>query len=884
MFTTGVFVDKRPCLTAQEALTEAARCTLCLDTPCSAACPAGTDPGTFVRQMLMRNLSGAIRTVRGNNILAGVCAQVCPTSCSCEAACVRTRLDGRPVAIANIQGFIVQQERALGVDVLGAPSRRFDERVAVIGGGPAGLAAAASLAERGYRVTLFERGDRLGGVVTHSIPAHRLDPNLAAWEAGLLQSLGVDVQLNADITGEQGLQRLEAEGFAAAVVATGLDRPLRVAVPGDAFQPNLTWDQFLPLERTGVLRELVQGKSLVVIGGGSVAVDCAVSARRAGARAVTLVSLEDMDELPATREELAHAFNHGIRFQPQSRVEAFLGEGERLTGVRGVGIRWREPGRFTPDNAVIADGATWQLPADIVVQAIGTARSHENSALLQPITDRDGRLAVDRDTHRSRMDRVFVVGDVLEGGTVVEAVAGGKQAAASIDLRLKNVGIITRSATPDLSIEFCGVRCPNPFFLSSSPVSNTAEMVGRAFEAGWGGVAFKTIGRDDKFRIVDPSPRLNAYHCDDKRFVGLQNLEQITERPLEVNLDDLTWLRSRYPDRVIIASIMGYDEDDWTYLAGRVEEAGAHIVELNFSCPQMAREGAGHAVGQSEELVERYTAAARRGCRIPVMPKMTPNVADMVPIALAAKRGGASAIAAINTIRAISAIDLQRVVPRPTVAGQSAISGFSGQAARPIALRFIAEMAKCTGLSLPISAMGGMASWTDAAEFLLLGASTLQVTTGVMRYGQWIVRDLVDGLGAYMREHHWAALTDMVGQALPALTDPAHLDHARQVVSSINRDTCIGCGQCVTVCQDAANQALSFDSAVRRPSVDETRCVGCMLCSHVCPVWDCIQPRETGVVVTSGMHQDALALVSGRRLESMLPATGAGAARTTSRG
>jgi len=388
---------------------------------------------------------------------------------------------------------------------------------------------------------------------------------------------------------------------------------------------------------------------------------------------------------------------------------------------------------------------------------------------------------------------------------------------------------------PDLSIDFCGVRFKNPFLLSSSPVSNSAEMVVKSIEAGWGGVVFKTL-HSDRWPIVHPSPRMNAYNYGSKQLTGLQNVEQISDRTMKDNLLEILYLKKHFPDHPVVASIMGFSKSDWEYLAKATEDTGADMLELNFSCPHMTYEGSGHKVGQAVHLLESFTEVVKKSVKIPVMAKMTPNITDITEPAVFAKKGGADAIAAINTIRAISEIGLEDFIPKPNVFGVGAMSGFSGPAVKPIALHFIADLAKCQDLGLPISGSGGIETWVDALEYLLVGASNVQVATGIIHYGYRIVADLIEGLSDYMTARGIASVRDLVGKALPNLQETDHFDLNRQGVATYDLDRCIGCGQCLIVCNDAGGQALEWNARKRRPKLIEQKCLSCMICSFVCPV------------------------------------------------
>lgn len=395
----------------------------------------------------------------------------------------------------------------------------------------------------------------------------------------------------------------------------------------------------------------------------------------------------------------------------------------------------------------------------------------------------------------------------------------------------------------DLSVDFCGVKFKNPFLLSSSPVANSAEMIGRAFDAGWAGVAYKTIA-GDKVKIVHPSPRMAGYDSGSQRLIGLQNVEQISDRSLTDNMRDIAYLKKHWPDHPIIASIMGFSGPEWVQLAKAATDAGADLLELNLSCPHMAVEGSGHKVGQNEDLVRHFTQLVRDATPIPVLVKLTPNITDMTVPAMYAKAGGADGIAAINTVRAIAGLQLDTLVPTLNVFGRGAISGYSGPAVKPIGLRFIADMAKHPELHLPLSGMGGIETWIDALEYLLLGATTIQVTTGIIHYGYGIVEDLIEGLSDYMDAHGIKRVADLVGSALPHLGDTDAFDISRQGVAQYDLDHCVGCGQCYTVCRDAGGQALAWDSATRRPQLTEDKCLSCMICSFVCPVEGLINFKE----------------------------------------
>jgi dihydropyrimidine dehydrogenase (NAD+) subunit PreA len=855
-------------MSLQAAITEAGRCLLCHDAPCNTGCGADTNPAKWILKLRLGNIRGAVRTLRESNVLAATCAQVCPTCRLCVQGCSRSGID-QPIRIDELQAFLADFERREGMQVLHAPPAG-DRKVAVIGSGPAGLSAAAALAMKGYSVIVYEKSSAPGGLLRWGIPDHRLSQDLLQHEIELIRGLGVRFECSRPVKTRQELDQLLLNGYDAVFLATGCDASYRLGLPGEDLKGVYQWDEFLTRSKTAEgrteLARLLSGKQVVIIGGGSVAMDCAVTAKRLGAARVYAVSLEAMEELPADIDEKRQAFGEGIRFRPNGRVTKIVGgRNGWIKSVGGVEIRWKEPGRFVPENAEEIPGTAWSLPADVLVQAIGAGLSSGLKATFAGLAAHpNGRPLADEKNQRSSNPRIFVGGDLAAAGKTVSAsVLDGKKAAEAIAqaFPLRNAIRPTKRARPSLEIDFCGLHFRNPFCLSSSPVGNSAEMVARAFEAGWGGVVYKTVGLEEAYQIIDPTPRLNALHHGDRRFIGLQNIEMISERPFKQNLKDIAWLKKHYPDHVLMVSIMGYSDDGWRELAQGVAGAGADLLELNFSCPQMAIEGAGHKIGQAYDLLERYTRVVKEAVSIPVMAKMTPNITDILPPSLAAKRGLADAISAINTIRAITEVDLGTMAPKPTIQGRGSISGYSGPAVKPIALRFIAELAQSKELNLPVSGMGGIETWPDAAMFLLMGASNLQVTTGIMRYGYRIIESLCEGLEDYLESKGLRSVSELVGRGLPFTVDPSAHHQTKHVISKVDPDKCVGCGLCHIVCNDGANQAMQFDSVERKGRVEKEQCVGCLLCKHVCPVWDCISTEEIDHAVTGGQHQKALEFV-----------------------
>ena len=384
----------------------------------------------------------------------------------------------------------------------------------------------------------------------------------------------------------------------------------------------------------------------------------------------------------------------------------------------------------------------------------------------------------------------------------------------------------------DISTEICGVILENPFILSSSIIGSRYEMCKNAFEMGWGGICTKTICL---MKIQESSPRFSALKDWDESFVGFKNIEQLSEYSLEENMEMIKKLKEEFPNKVVIASIMGRNEEEWEYLTKKVTEAGADLIELNFSCPNMKYKGTGSDVGQDPELVEKYTKVVRESTNIPILAKMTPNITDITIPAYAAKKGGANGISAINTIKSITNVDIDSFVPEPQVNGKSSLGGYSGRAVKPIALRYISEIANCEKLEdMYLSGIGGIYTWKDAIEYMLLGCTTVQLTTAVMEYGYRIIDDLILGLKIYMKEKKYNKISDFIGKAKNNLINNDELDKDTIEFPKFDYEKCVGCGRCFISCKDGGHNAIKFDEN-RKPILDGSKCVGCQLCRLVCP-------------------------------------------------
>ncbi|MCI0581806.1 MAG: NAD-dependent dihydropyrimidine dehydrogenase subunit PreA [Chloroflexi bacterium] len=836
-----------PLLSASAARTEADRCLYCADAPCTGACPTGIDVPSFIRKIATGNIEGSARTILSANPLGATCGAACPVERLCEGACVRVGFD-RPIAIGRLQRYAV--ETAIEAGASSAPTEETGASAAIVGAGPAGLACAAELRRAGVAVTLYDANERAGGLGDHGIVPWRLPRETVAIDVETVERAGARFVLGTTVGRDVEPAALLA-AHDAVVLAVGLGHGRHLGIPGEDLEGVVDALDVIGSAIAGATSHMAVGRRVAVVGGGSPAVDAAAAAVRLGAEEVTLFYRRSAVECPAYPHAIDLVRQLGVTVRWLTAPVEICGDGS-VWAVEFDSIRLGEPdasGRRRPEPI---EGARFELPFDTVIRAVGQAGPMDVPEALE-VTVHDGVAIADATTGRTSNPKVWAIGDIVSGGAeVVNAVQAGKLAARSIveTLGLAGTRIVpvrpTDATVPgvDLYTEMAGIRGPNPFWLASCPITNTGEMVARAFDAGWGGVVWKTVGDP----ITNVTSRLGALDIDGRRIVGLSNIELISDRPPEVNFAEIADVKRRYPNQAVVVSLMVESKPEaWHEFVGRVNDTGADGIELNFGCPHgMSERGMGAAVGQVPEYVQMITEWVMEKAEVPVLVKLTPNVTDIRLPGRAARAGGGNGIALINTINSLIGVNLETWAPIPDVRGKGAHGGYSGPAVKPIALHMVSAIASDPEIRLPVSAIGGVADWRDAVEFMLLGASTIQVGTSVMHWGYRIVDDLVDGLSTYLRAKGLHSPSELVGKALPTIGDWGGLDQSFRLLAQIDEERCIHCNLCYTACNDGAHQAIRLEGSngTSKLTIDGDYCVGCRLCGYVCPLAGCITFEE----------------------------------------
>jgi dihydropyrimidine dehydrogenase (NAD+) subunit PreA len=837
-----------PLLAPSAARTEAERCLYCFDAPCVHACPTGIDVPSFIRKIATGNVEGSARTILASNPLGATCGAACPVERLCEGACVRVGLD-RPIAIGRLQRYAVETAAVTGGAPFATPAET-GKSAAIVGAGPAGLACAAELRRAGVGVTLFDANERAGGLGDHGIVPWRLPRETVALDVTAIERAGAAFVLGSTVGRDVAPAALLAD-HDVVVVAVGLGHAKHLGISGESLAGVVDALAVIGHAISGETAHPSVGRRVGVIGGGSTAFDAAAAAVRLGADEVTLFYRRSAAECPAYPHAIELARTLGVTVRWLTAPVEIVGD-RHVSGVAFEAMRLGEPDASGRRRPVPIAGSRFEVALDTVVRAVGQAGPTDVLAALG-VPAGDGATFADPSTGRTANPRVWAIGDVVNGGAeVVNAVQAGKLAARSIveSLGLGGPRIApvrpTDATVPgvDLFTDMAGIRGPNPFWLASCPITNTGEMVARAFDAGWGGVVWKTIGEP----ITNVTSRLGALEVEGRRIVGMSNIELISDRPIQTNLDEIAEVKRRYPNQAVVASLMVESKPEaWYDIVSRVNDCGADGIELNFGCPHgMSERGMGAAVGQVPEYVQMITEWVMEKAQVPVLVKLTPNVTDIRLPGRAARAAKADGIALINTINSLIGVNLDTWAPNPDVRGRGSHGGYSGPAVKPIAQFMTSAIASDPQIRLPISAIGGIADWHDAVEFMLLGATTVQVGTSVMHWGYRLIDDLVDGLSTYLRAKGLHSPSELVGRSLPTIGDWGQLDQSFRLLARIDEARCIHCNLCYAACNDGAHQAIRLEgtNGTSHLTIDGDYCVGCRLCGYVCPVDGCITFEE----------------------------------------
>lgn len=809
-----------------QARWEASRCLGCHDAPCNEGCDAAVDVRRFMGLLRFGDIKGAAEVIRQTNVFGGTCARVCNADGKCMRRCTRSLVDA-PLDIPGLQWYAIERERRDGARPLPVGPDR-GRSVAVIGAGPAGLGATAELRRLGHRVEVFEASATSGGLLIGGIPTYRLPRDLVQWELDAIMETGVKIHHEHPVDSLDELLK----SFDSVIIATGLGRFSRLGVDGEDLEGVFPAAWLLD----GTITEV--GPRPMVVGGGNTAMDAATMALRlAGEEGrVAVLYRRGVQQMPAYSHERKVADEEGVIFRPLTVVERILGDPDgkvALVRCRAVDLgREDSSGRPAPMELT---GGTFDLPATSVIVAAG---EESDPSLLDTfgLTEAEPR---GDENGRTELERVYVAGDIVGGPrTVAWAVSSGVRAARAVDFDLCSGKELERvfpvlGPTIDLSTNFLGKRLENPFLLAASPFTDDLDIALSGLQAGWAGLVLKTTSVAEN-PVSLKNPMLSAVSDGGRMMTALGNIDLISEHHIDEVVERVITLKKEFPDKLVMASIMGETRGQWQSLARKLVEAGVDGIECSFSCPQGtlgSRPGA--MLGQDPNLVRTVTRWVKDAAgEVPVVIKITPQVADIGEIARAVVDGGADAICAANSIPGLPGIDVYTGEPLPNIGGKTSFSGISGPAILPMSLRTVGEVARAA--TLPIIGNGGVESWRDAVAMMQLGATTVQFCTAVMHHGFDLVDALCGGLARFMEQQEIKSVGEIVGQALPGITSHSDLVQPGPVRARVD-ESCIGCGRCYIACRDGAYRAISWEVETRRPEVDLTKCTGCGLCVGLCP-------------------------------------------------
>ncbi|XP_019386593.1 PREDICTED: dihydropyrimidine dehydrogenase [NADP(+)] [Crocodylus porosus] len=791
---------KHTTLSERGALREAVRCLKCADAPCQKSCPTNLDIKSFITSIANKNYYGAAKMIFSDNPLGLTCGMVCPTSDLCVGGCNLYATEEGPINIGGLQQFATEVFKAMNIPQIRNPSlpplfempEAYQVKVALIGAGPASISCASYLARLGYSdITIFEKQEYVGGLSTSEIPQFRLPYDVVNFEVELMKDLGVKIICGKGLAVDgMTLNTLKKDGYKAVFIGIGLPEPNK-----DHIFEGLRTDQgfytskdFLPLIAMASKPGMCACRSplpsihgtVIVLGAGDTAFDCATSALRCGARRVFVVFRKGFTNIRAVPEEMELAKEEKCEFLPFLSPWKVVVKGGRIVAMEFVRTEQDQEGNWKEDEDQIV-----RLKADIVISAFGSILSDcKVKEAMSPIKfNRWGLPEVDPETMQTSESWVFAGGDI--GGlanTTVESVNDGKQASWFMHRYIQNLYGSAVSTTPelplfytpidlvDISVEMAGLKFPNPFGIASATPATSSPMIRRAFEAGWGFAVTKTFSLD-KDIVTNVSPRIirgltsgPLYGPGQGSFL---NIELISEKTAAYWCRSISELKADFPDRIVIASIMcSYNKDDWTELSKMAEDSGADALELNLSCPHgMGERGMGLACGQDPELVRNICRWVRQAVQIPFFAKLTPNVTDIVKIALAAQEGDADGVTATNTVSGLMGLKAD-CTPWPAVGGgrKTTYGGVSGNAIRPIALRAVSAIASALP-GFPILATGGIDSAESGLQFLHSGASVLQVCSAIQNQDFTVIEDYCTGLRALLYLKSIEELEDWDGQS-----------------------------------------------------------------------------------------------------------------------